>query len=104
MNRLIINRGKFSLLLLVFMLVLALPLVGYSEDNYPDQPITIIIPFNPGGSSDIAIRAIEPFLSKELGVKVVIENRAGANSQIGATEFMRRPDDGYTFFQCINLI
>ena len=94
------NRGKFSLLFLVVMLVLALPLVGYSEDNYPDHPITIIIPFSPGGSSDIAIRAIEPFLSKELGLKIVIENRPGANSQIGATEFMRRPDDGYTFFQC----
>jgi tripartite-type tricarboxylate transporter receptor subunit TctC len=67
-------------------------------DDYPSKPITIIIPYTPGGQSDIYFRALQPFLSKELGVPIVLESRPGGNTQVGATEFMRRPADGYTFF------
>jgi tripartite-type tricarboxylate transporter receptor subunit TctC len=45
------------------------------------------------------MRAIQPYLSEELGVPILIENRPGGNTQIGAGEFMRRSADGYTFFQ-----
>jgi putative tricarboxylic transport membrane protein len=103
------SRGKLGFLFLVCILIFATSLAGCSstdtvsnnteKDTYPDKPITLIIPFDPGGASDIALRAIQPFLSKELGVPVLIENRPGAKTQVGANEFMRKPDDGYTFFQ-----
>jgi tripartite-type tricarboxylate transporter receptor subunit TctC len=67
-------------------------------DDYPNKPITILMPYTPGGSSDIYFRALQPYLSQELGVNILIESRPGGNTQVGATEFLRRPADGYTFF------
>lgn len=63
---------------------------------YPDRPIKLVVPFPPGGSVDTVARAIQPQLQQQLGQPVVIENRAGASSVLGAQAVMRSPADGYT--------
>ncbi len=63
---------------------------------YPDQPIKIIVPFPPGGSSDIVIRALQPLLTEELRQTIVIENRAGAGGNIGIAAVAKAAPDGYT--------
>lgn len=64
--------------------------------GYPEKPITIIVPFDEGGSNDRLSRAYQPFLQEELGVPVRVENRAGAGTQLGTTFFVNKPADGYT--------
>ena len=64
--------------------------------GFPDRPVRIILPFAPGGNSDIVARLIAPVMSAKLGQPVVVENRAGAGGSIGATAVARSRPDGYT--------
>ena len=64
--------------------------------GYPDKPVTMIVPFVPGGSSDITARSVTPGLTKLLGQTFVVENKPGANSAIGAQALARSTPDGYT--------
>jgi len=73
-----------------------LPAITYAQDNWPTRPITMIVPFTPGGSSDITARSVSQGLLDRLGQTVVIENRSGANSAIGAQALARSAADGYT--------
>lgn len=63
---------------------------------YPSQPIRLIVPFAPGGSTDIVARIVGQRMSEELGQSVIIENKGGAGGAIGAAEAARAKPDGYT--------
>ncbi len=63
---------------------------------YPTKPITAIVPFPPGGSTDMLARIIGPSVSQKLGQPFVIDNRPGATGAIGATLVKRAPPDGHT--------
>jgi tripartite-type tricarboxylate transporter receptor subunit TctC len=69
---------------------------GALAQAYPNKPITIIVPFPPGGSTDTIARAMGSKVSEKLGQPVVVENKAGATGAIGATQVKRSPPDGYT--------
>lgn len=64
--------------------------------TYPQKPIRLIVPFTPGGSTDILARSIGTELTKAWGQSVVIENIAGAGGSIGADKAAKSPADGYT--------
>lgn len=64
--------------------------------NYPDQNISIVVPFPPGGASDITARQVGNKLAAILGRTVVVENRAGANGSLGAAYVAQAKPDGYT--------
>lgn len=63
---------------------------------YPEQPIRIIVPFAPGGSTDIVTRIVSTKMSEYLGQPIVVENKAGAGGAVGAQEAARAKPDGYT--------
>jgi tripartite-type tricarboxylate transporter receptor subunit TctC len=63
---------------------------------YPSRPITLIVPFAPGGPTDVTSRIIGEHMSRTLGQQLVIENVGGAGGTIGSTRTMRAPPDGYT--------
>jgi tripartite-type tricarboxylate transporter receptor subunit TctC len=64
--------------------------------SWPSKPLKIIVPYPPGGTSDILARAIGPGLTAALGQAVVIENKAGATGNLGADFVAKSPADGYT--------
>ena len=64
--------------------------------TFPNRPVTIIVPYPPGGLIDLVARALQPFLQAELGVSVVTENRAGAGGNVGAEAVARARPDGHT--------
>lgn len=64
--------------------------------QWPNKPIQVIVPFAPGGSTDVAARLVGQHLSKAFGQQVVIENRTGANGNIGTEAAAKAAPDGYT--------
>ena len=69
---------------------------GASADAFPNKPIRLVVPFAPGGSTDIIARAVGDALGRQLGQPVIVENKAGGGGSVGALEVMRAPKDGYT--------
>jgi tripartite-type tricarboxylate transporter receptor subunit TctC len=65
-------------------------------ETYPARPIKLVVPFPPGGSVDTVARTLQPQLQAQLNQPVVIDNRPGANSVLGAQAVKRSPADGYT--------
>jgi tripartite-type tricarboxylate transporter receptor subunit TctC len=84
------------LAVLIFLSLQAGVSVGQSAEAYPSKPLRFILPFPPGGGTDILGRLIAERLSASLGQPVVIDNRGGAGGNLGAAEAARAAPDGYT--------
>src|SRR3954469_15816748 len=67
-----------------------------SAQTYPTRPITLIVPFPPGGSTDVAARVAAEHMSRTLGQQIVVQNVSGAGGTTGSTRAMRAEPDGYT--------
>ena len=70
--------------------------------QYPAKPVTFIVPYGAGGSSDGPMRVIAQEMSKRLGHQMVVENRPGQGAMIGSLEAARSPADGYTLLLASN--
>lgn len=86
---------KYIAMALAFSLVLGLGLIAHAED-YPSEPITYTIPFNPGGQSDLEARRQQPMLEDILGTSVIIQYKPGGGGSVGWAELVRAKPDGYT--------
>lgn len=67
-----------------------------TTDNYPNDPVKILVGYSAGGSSDKLARLLQPYLKEALGTSVVVENMPGASGQVAATNLVRGEADGYT--------
>ena len=87
--------------IVVLVLALCAPAFAAAQaaaQAFPSKPIRMIVPYAPGGATDVLARPIAQRLSEQVGQPVVVENRPGANATIGADHVAKSPPDGYTFF------
>ncbi len=75
---------------------LALASLGAAAETFPSQPMTLIVPYTAGGSSDALARALGKAIAKNTGASIVVENRPGGSTVIGAQALLGKPADGYT--------
>jgi tripartite-type tricarboxylate transporter receptor subunit TctC len=71
--------------------------VAHAQDNWPERPVRVIVPFNAGGATDVITRIVAERVSKELGQSVIVENRGGAAGGIGVNHVIGAPADGTVF-------
>ena len=67
-----------------------------AAQNWPQRPVTIVVPFQAGGSADLVGRILQQRMQEDFGTPVVVENRSGAGGSIGAAYVAKTPNDGYT--------
>ena len=87
-----------SRLVAVLLLACAAPLPAWSQTAapYPSQPIRLIVPYSPGGSADVLARTLGKQIADDLGQNVIVENKPGAGTAIGAKHVASAAPDGYT--------
>lgn len=81
---------------LLTALTLSLAAFGALADTWPAKPVSLVVPFPPGGSSDMIARTLATKLQDKLGGSFVVENKAGAGGTVGSAAVKRSPADGYT--------
>ena len=86
---------NWRLPMLAVFAVALLPAPGVIAQTYPVRPVRMIVPFAPGGNTDIIARIVAPKMGENLGQQIVIDNRGGAGSVIGTELAARAPADGY---------
>lgn len=87
---------------LAWLAACVLPLTAHAQ--YPDRPITLLVPFPPGGVADTVARPVAEALGRELGQTVLVDNKAGAGGAIGIGTAARAPADGYTVLMTLSSI
>ncbi|MCX5907454.1 MAG: tripartite tricarboxylate transporter substrate binding protein [Deltaproteobacteria bacterium] len=87
---------KKSIGLFLLCALVLLPVISLAAADFPKGPITYIIPFNPGGQSDVEARMQQPYLEKILGVPIVVNYMPGAGGALAWTKFAQTKPDGYT--------
>jgi len=85
-------------------LAFALPATAGAADTWPSRPVTMIVPFPPGGVADTVGRPVAEAMSRSLGQPVVVENRAGAGGGIGMAAAAKAAPDGYTILMALSSI
>jgi tripartite-type tricarboxylate transporter receptor subunit TctC len=89
--------------LLTFVLLSAIAGASTAQSfPTPGKPLRIVVPFPPGGTTDIQARALAPKLSQSLGVPTVVENKPGASTIVGAQDVIRSLPDGHTLLYTIS--
>src|SRR5665647_1720247 len=83
-------------------LLLGAPGHAVAQAPFPSKPITMIVPFPPGGLADLVARPVAEAMARELGQPVVIENKAGAGGGVGMAYAAKAPADGYTVLMSLS--
>ena len=96
------TKRSFARAIACAALVAAAPLVATAQTTWPTKPVRLVIPFGAGGGTDLAARMLAQDLSTRWGQQVIVDNRAGGDTVIAASEVQRAAPDGHTLLMTIN--
>src|SRR5262245_51446592 len=96
------SSGSFDRARLAVASAIGMAAAQERPDGFPSRPIKIVVPFPAGGPSDVLARMIGQKMTEDWGQPVLIENRAGANTVLGAQQVAKAPPDGYTLLMAID--
>jgi tripartite-type tricarboxylate transporter receptor subunit TctC len=96
------GRGSRRTLLIAAALMALLPAAARAQGHYPERPITLVVPFAPGGIADVTARAVAQSMAKSLGQPVVVDNRPSAGSIVASQVVASAKPDGYTLLLMTN--
>jgi tripartite-type tricarboxylate transporter receptor subunit TctC len=85
-------------LCLGILLCCTIPTAAFSQSDYPNRPVRIVVGFGPGSAADLTARTLAQYLSPALGQQFVVENKPGGGSTVAAEQVARADKDGYTLF------
>jgi len=89
-------KSKLGKILAMVSITAGLPLAAFAQADYPSKPITVIVPYAPGGTTDVMTRALASSLSRQLKQTVVVENKPGVAGAMGVIQMKSAAPDGYT--------
>jgi tripartite-type tricarboxylate transporter receptor subunit TctC len=89
---------KFCAFVATAVVALAMPCAGWAQTDWPQKPVTMVVPYPPGGVNDAVARVYANKLAAELGKPVLIDNRAGAGTTVASNYVAKAPADGYTIY------
>jgi len=98
------STGAIALLTVLCTLIGVAPWHATAADDYPSRPVTVVVPFTPGGSTDIMARYEAEVLQRALGQSFVVENKPGAGGGIGISHAAKAAPDGYTLLHAPSII
>lgn len=98
----VIKHSGLALAALAITLSSGSAVAADAADNYPERPISWIVPFPPGGAMDVIARVLSETMSQDLGQSIVVENKPGAGGNIGANYVVKAKPDGYTIMIAAN--
>lgn len=91
------NNKRTTVLKLALMGLAVLAGTAHADEPYPSKPIRFVVPYPPGGPTDLMARLLQPEMQQRLGVTIVIENKGGAGGNVGSADVAKQaPADGYT--------
>lgn len=90
------RRATLSVMAATALVALCATGVAQAQSDYPNKPVRLVVPYAPGGATDVIGRVLAKQLSEALGQQFVVDNRAGAGGSLGAGQVAKSPADGYT--------
>lgn len=90
------RRATLSVMAAIALVALCATGVAQAQSDYPNKPVRLVVPYAPGGATDVIGRVLAKQLSEALGQQFVVDNRAGAGGSLGAGQVAKSPADGYT--------
>ena len=97
------NRSRRALAAIA-LAACALPFASHAQSDYPSRPVTMVVPFPPGGVADITARPLAEAMGRHLKQNVIVENKAGAGGGVGMQHVARAKPDGYTVLLALSSI
>ena len=88
---------RIGIIVGAWLMLLAAPYQGQAQENYPNRPVRIVIPYSPGSVTDVFARIIGQNMQEQWKGSIVVESKSGANGSIAAEEVARAAPDGYTW-------
>jgi tripartite-type tricarboxylate transporter receptor subunit TctC len=89
--------GRIGVIMAAWLTWVAAPAAGYAQQNFPNHPVRIVIPYSPGSVADVFARIVGQNMAAQWNASIIVESKSGANGSIAAEEVARSAPDGYTW-------
>ena len=88
--------GRIGVIVAAWLAYLVVPVTAFAQENFPNHPVRVVIPYSPGSVADVFARIVGQNMAAQWNGSIIVESKSGANGSIAAEEVARSAPDGYT--------